>query len=671
MNKILYATMLIGMFAVLARDAGAFVKDHDRVPTPSMEDSLASHGPAREHHAGHGDAPTRAGMAASDAAVGQIQDIRVSFSIEAVDGLEAESVRDGGYADVFFRVTHADTGEPVSGLQLAGWVSLTDNLKEAESCEDRIRRYVQGLLGLHADIDLNKHFILVLNDDRTISVIDPLMGVGGITHLFDMIVLPDRGEDWAATPDGRFLFVTLPRIGRVAKVDLNTFQVLNHVEAGSTPVRIALHPEGRYLWVGNDGPYQSGVTVIDHEKMASAAFIETGPGHHEIAFSDDGRLAFATNSSGNTVTVIDAYRFEKVTDLPTGPNPIAVAFSSIGNAAYAVSESDGSITVVSAERRQVDRVISTAPGPIALSFAHGDRWGFISNFRQNRIDIIDALKGEVIHRIPVETQPHQVAFSHGYAYVRHLGTPEVALIKLSDIGGRGLPEIHKVAFGNKAPGEYRQTALAEAIAPSAHMAAVVAANPAEKILYHYMEGMMVPMGSYSTYGRIPRAVRLVDRSVREVGEGLYTSRIKIPRAGTYNVSLLVKSPRFIECYHFEAGPRALTASVDSTSMGFDIEYLDAEKPTTAEEPFRLRFRLTRTGDRQPVAGLRDVVVLATRMPGNRQTRQVAVPLAEAGHYEALLNFSLPGSHLIFVSVPSLKIDGNDLPYHVVKIGSSP
>lgn len=671
MGKIAYTIMLVGLAAVFAGGLAAAAPEHQASGHHASGTPPAPSDPAAGDHAGQGPASSHSGSTATGTAVPDPGDLQVAFSIESADVDAAGPVHEGGYADVVFRVTHAGTGAPVSDLQLAAWVSRTDRAKDAEACEDRIKRYVQGLLGLHADIDLNKYFILVMNNDRTISVIDPLMGVSGITHLFDMIVLPDQGEDWVAASDGKYLFVTLPRIGRIAKVDLNSFKVVDNVEAGSMPVRIALQPGGRYLWVGNDGPYRPGVTVIDQEEMRLVSFIATGQGHHEIAFSDDGRWAFVTNSRENSLSVIDARRFESVANLPTGANPIAVAFSSDSNAAYALSETDGTLTVVNAELQKVEQVIATTPGPIALRFAHGGQWGFVSNFRENRVDIIDARRGEVVHRIPVEKQPHQITFSHQYAYVRHLGAPEVVLIKMADIGQKGLPETHKVAFGNAAPGEYRQTALADAIVPIDHMAAVVGANPAEKILFHYMEGMMVPMGSYTTYGRIPRAVRLVDRSVREIDEGLYSSKIRIPAAGSYSVSLLVKSPRFMDCYTFEAAPNVQTASEDPAPTKLHIEYLDSEKPVADGSPFSLQFRLTRSGDGQPVAGLQDVMVVSTSMPGNRQVRQMATPLPEAGHYEALIRLETPGAHLIFVSVPSLNIDSSALPYHVLKSKNPP
>ena len=120
-------------------------------------------------------------------------------------------------------------------------------------------------------------------------------------------------------------------------MDTETFKVVNEIEAGEQPMRAELQADERYLWVGNNAETaeQSGVTVIDTEALKPVAFIATGMGHHEIAFSDDDRYAFVSNRDEGTVSVIDVRSLEKVADLETGPVPISLAYSPLGKALYA------------------------------------------------------------------------------------------------------------------------------------------------------------------------------------------------------------------------------------------------------------------------------------------------------------------------------------------------
>src|SRR5687768_17680227 len=57
------------------------------------------------------------------------------------------------------------------------------------------------------------------------------------------------------------------------------------------------------------------------------------------------------------------------------------------------------------------------------------------------------------------------------------------------------------------------------------------------------EGMAAPMGNFQNYRRIPRAVKVVDRSLREESLGVYSTTARVPKEGVYNVSLDRKSTR--------------------------------------------------------------------------------------------------------------------------------
>jgi DNA-binding beta-propeller fold protein YncE len=583
--------------------------------------------------------------------------LRVAFSAApARKGLA--QITHGEFAEVRFRVTDAETGAPVSPLEPAVWISRVGGALEELSCRDRIGRYVQGLISFQADVDLNKYFILILNNDQTISIVDPLMGVSGITQLYGMIVMESRGEDWARSADDKRLYVTLPKVGKVAVVDLEDFEVSEEIAAGSRPVRIVLQPDGKYLWVGNDGrKEQSGVTVIDARSHQVVAYLPTGRGHHEIAFSDDSLLAFVTNAQSETVSIIDVEKLEKLKDLPTGSPAVDVAFSGLGGVAY-VATRDGGVAVVDPKRRELRSRIETGAGLAAFRLDPSGRWGFVANAEQNRVDVLDASNGKIAHRLQVGEGPHQFAFTATYAYVRHLGTADVTLVPLSQLSVKATPGIQVVPLGTRAPGEYAFPAEADSISPTGEWTAVVASNPADKMVYYYMEGMIAPMGSYSTYGRIPRAVGVVDRSVRETEKGVYSAKFRVPESGEYVVSLLIDSPLVDHCFSFTSASNPALAEAGKGGPP-EIEFLNQERRVPVGAPMQLRFALTHPGSDDPVSGLEDVMVLATRPPGIWQERIKASPLEE-GLYQVDLVPEQPGAYYVAVAVPSLDVDYTEM-----------
>ena len=588
--------------------------------------------------------------------------IRVEFSIApvgATEGVDGPLVA-GHTAEARFRITEADSGAPVSPLQPAVWISSEEPGAEDLSCRDRIGRYIQGMLGFQADVDLNKYFLLILNDDASISVVDPLLGVSGITQLYGMVPLEKPGEDWVTDPGGTRLYVTMPAAGAVAVVDLEEFKVATTVDVGGTPVRLALQPDGRYLWVSNDDPEggPGGVTAVDTRNLEVVGSVATGNGHHELAFTGDSLFALVTNDADGTVSVVDTQTLEKVADVRTGDRPVAVRYSRLSESVY-VADLGGTVAVIRPGEWTVARRADTGAGIAAFDLDPSGRWGFAAQTGADRVAVLDLSRDAVVHQLEVGSKPFQFAFTDTYAYVRHLGTAEVKLIPLPQLAGRDTVGVQGVVFGNLPPERYPYPTAASSITPTGEYGAVMAANPADRMVYYYMEGMIAPMGSYSTYGRVPKAVGIVDRSVRETEHGVYAARFRVPSAGEYDVAFLLDTPLIDHCFTFEAvpDPEIEAAATD----GVDLEFLNRERESAVGEGFPIRFTVTRSSDGEPVSDLSDVVVIATRPPGSWQQRLVATSLGD-GQYEVTIPSDEPGVYYVTVAIPSLGFDVTELPF---------
>ena len=282
------------------------------------------------------------------------------------------------------------------------------------------------------------------------------------------------------------------------------------------------------------------------------------------------------------------------------------------------------------------------------------RWGFAAHAGAGSVDIIDVSRNQVAHRVEVGALPHQITFSDTYGYIRHLGSAEVTLVPLPQLTGQGALGLQTVAFGSRSPGEYPYPSYADAISPTGEYGAMMAANPVDRMVYYYMEGMIAPMGSYSTYGRVPRAVAVVDRSLRETAQGVYEATFRVPASGEFSVALLLDSPWVDSCFGFTAEPDA-TRSAEPGQTPVRVEFVTEARETTVGIPFELSFVLERAGSSEGLAGLDDVYVLATRPPGNWQHRQRAVPVGE-GRYAVSVPADRDGIYYVTVSVPSLGVD---------------
>jgi len=598
--------------------------------------------------------------------------VRVDFSVTPLD-TGRDTLRVGDFANVEFRLSGAEDGEPLPGIYPGVWIDLTQTPEgqkqgTALECQPRVAQYLQGLVGMRPMIDLNSYYLLALNSDATISVIDPVVGITGITSLYANIPLERPGADWAKTVDDKTLFVTMPRASRVAIIDLDTFKVTRNVDAGTMPMRTVLQPDERYLWVGNNLPVEEPgtVTVIDVATGDIAATIETGQGHHEIVISDDSRTAFVSNRFSGTVSIIDIETLTKITDIATGPTPISLAYSSLSNSLYVADGEAGTVTVIDARTRQQVAQVDADPGLGPMRFSEDGRWGILVNPAENLVYVIDASSNDIPHRVPVEDKPFQVHVSATFAYIRSLESERVSMLNLQELSRGAEIIVNEFAAGTLAPSKARNLALADAMSPTPQEAAIFVVSPADATVYYYMEGMNAPMGAFRNYGHNPSAVQIANRALKQIEPGVYASTIKVPAAGTFEVAFLNETPRFLHCFTMEA---ELNPNIRPDLPPVEIEYLSGNENVEAGEPMTLRFRLTDPATGELFTDLNDVVVRHFRAPMYGLTVTPAKPVGD-GVYEAELAIPVPGSYFVYVGVPSLKANFNDISYTTVAVFKS-
>jgi YVTN family beta-propeller protein len=585
------------------------------------------------------------------------QGVAIEFTVEA-QVPKATKVRAAEDASIKFKVTDTTTGTPVKGLNLSAWLTLREGEKAPDSaqCRAKIQSYLTGSMRARPDVDLNSYYILALNKSADISVIDPLLGFGG-SKLLTLVMMKSPGEDWVLTKDGEKLFVTLPIINQVAVIDTRSWAVKSYIDTGVKPTSITLQRDQKYVWIGHEGtqPAAGGVTVIDTGTLKVAAQFSTGAGSHEIVVSSDNRFAFVSNREGKTVSIVDVQKLIKINDVKVGSNPVSLALSELSKAIYAVSETDGSVAVIDAQGQLLTR-IKVKPGSRLLRFAPGGRYGFVLNTKESTVSIFDAASNRMLHEVKVGKAPDQVIFSDTFAFIRSLDTESVNMIRLSTIGTE--VDITEFPGGQGIPKEGSLPVKADSIVLAPEGNAVVLANPVDKTLYYYQEGMAAPMGNFQNYRREPRAVLIVDRSLRETSPGVYSTTVKLPASGSYDVAFLTDSPRIAHCFETAADPNPLLK--EEPAVALRIEHQSEKMQLQVGQDFPLRFKLIDTKTNKAKDDLKDVRVLTFLGPGTWQRRDIAKSLGN-GMYEVNLNVPETGVYMVFVESGSMGVRYRDMP----------
>src|SRR5262249_6254805 len=72
-----------------------------------------------------------------------------------------------------FRVRDTETGSPLTGLHPSAWMSLLRGNPDV-SCKTTIKSFLSGgPIGQQPDVDMNAYYVAVLNQDASITVVDP------------------------------------------------------------------------------------------------------------------------------------------------------------------------------------------------------------------------------------------------------------------------------------------------------------------------------------------------------------------------------------------------------------------------------------------------------------------------------------------------------------------
>ncbi|WP_150804857.1 YncE family protein [Pseudomonas fluorescens] len=577
--------------------------------------------------------------------------VSIEFQMNPIDG--HATLMEGNFADVRFKVTESKTGQPLSGIAPGAWLDpsllgLSDS-EPQNSCKSRVAMFLKNNIGARPLLDLTRYFLLVLNKDASLTVIDPTVSVGGTTSTLKRIDLKQPPMDWVRSGDNKRVFVSMPAAGEIAVIDTEKFQVLGNIAAGAEPLRVALQPDERLLWVGNDSrdAGSSGVTVIDSHSLKPLAHLATGVGHHEIAFSKDSRHAFVSNRDSGTLSVIDIATLTLRKQIKTGPHPLSVAYSALSEAVYVADGKDGSISVIDArslKQLKVIKVIKGNQGLGPMRFSRDGRFGFVLNTLDNRALVIDAASDSLIHSLEVAAEPYQVTFTAGYAYIRGLSSPKVTMVNLGSLGQNRTPIIQGFEAGPAAPRQAGDLPLAQSLTSGREDNSVFVVNPVDNTTYFYAEGMNAPMSGYPNHGHTARAAMVIDLSLREVEPGLYSTRVLLPAAGRFDVAFLINQPQIIHCFTTQVEPNP---TLDQSLAMPQVEFLLDKFSVPQGHPYMARLRLVQPKSLEPPSGIKDVRLRYFLAPSSMPLEVAAHEVGD-GIHEAPLQLDTPGAWYLHV-----------------------
>jgi YVTN family beta-propeller protein len=596
--------------------------------------------------------------------------IRVAFEVARVAAPDArgESFQEGDAVRFGFTITDSAGKAPIRGANARAWLSLRreGEIPAANAPKVKASRFLTGGIFGQADLDLNSFYVLALNGDASISVVDPLFGFGN-TKLLALIPLSANGYDWALTQDQSKLFVSIPEKGQIAVIDTSRWEVAKYIEAGLRPARLALQPDEQYLWAaGSEGDSNTSAVAFRTDTFAPVARLPIGRGNHAFAVTRNSTFVFITNGEDDSISIIDTRALAKVKEIKVGRGPVAATYSELADALYVCVADAGEIAVVDAKTLTLAKTIRAQTGLADIATAPGGRHVLAVNRKTDVVEVIDTSSSEIIQTGTVGKAPFQISFSRDLAYINHLESTEIFMLPLSQIGRRGQP-LSVVTFpaSQRPLGEAWRGSPAARIVPVPGEAAVLVADTLDRAIYFYKEGMAAPMGTFTNYKREPMAVQVVDRTLRERSTpGVYDTVAKLGKPGIYDVIFFLDSPKIVDGFELTVAPNP-KLEAERNGPKVVIAPLVPTMPTKGGTTATFKFRVTDKQTNEPVTGLRDMVIVIMA-PGNWHERQVAKEEGD-GVYGVTVTPPEAGVYYAHAQCPSLNVQFGNPHYPVLRI----
>ena len=132
--------------------------------------------------------------------------------------------------------------------------------------------------------------------------------------------LSGETEGIALSPDGSALWVGANAAGKVFQLDPGTLEVEGEVTTGRVPIRVAAHPQGRWVVSSNLG--DGGLSVIDADSGEVVRSLPVsgsqGAGQVTLVFSGDGSRLYAAETMANAIAEVDFASGQVLRRLATG-----------------------------------------------------------------------------------------------------------------------------------------------------------------------------------------------------------------------------------------------------------------------------------------------------------------------------------------------------------------
>jgi YVTN family beta-propeller protein len=232
-----------------------------------------------------------------------------------------------------------------------------------------VRRVELGpLFRPHGIVEAGGKIYFTAEVNRAIARYDPaadrvdwVMGTGQTaTHML------------AVTPDGKRAYTANIASDSVTSIELNAPpgpQQIAHIQVGKAPEAIDVSPDGRELWVGQNG--DGSISIIDTATNKVKETIKVGEVPIRVKFTPDGRRVLISDAKAGQLIVLDAATRKEIKRMTAAGVPVGILVTPDGRRAFVAAMQANKVLVIDLEKLEVTGAIEPGDGPDGMAWAKG------------------------------------------------------------------------------------------------------------------------------------------------------------------------------------------------------------------------------------------------------------------------------------------------------------
>jgi DNA-binding beta-propeller fold protein YncE len=546
----------------------------------------------------------------------------------------------GEVAKVTLNITGKYDGGAVSALHPGAWIR--PRLKNRSSCKNAVKNYLNSGPNASRDIDLNSYSFITLNQDNSVSIIDPRLNLA-TANLLALKKLDSKIVDWYLDSAAGEIFLLLADTNKISIISALSGALIADITLPALPQQMVVAAQQNLLWVAG----RKALMVIDSRTYKLLKTIPLSAGKVYVAISQaNGQLWVYVQDSGELIAV-DLVTLEIKWRRPLPKKLSSLVYSKHADRLYFGSKKKP--TIISLYPGSDTEIARTKliSMPEKLEISPDGQWLFALDFDQRQLAIIDTANNQPKHYLLFKHNFDQLALSDQFAYLRHNTSPNISLIRLGSINRTKSPALIEVPFGTTPPGKQRSNFSAIEVLPEG--GAVLVSNSADKTLYLYMEdGMLAPANAFKVYTEAPVALLVHDKSFVESKAGWYETATMVPKPGDYELVLYLDNPPVASCFPFSVATTDATFIAEPNLPIQAIQLITSifHAGTPAEVTVKL---ITQTH-----IGETDLQMLFFK-PGSNWQKRLFAKANKNQEYSVLITFPESGKHMLAIQSNKLKL----------------